>query len=137
MGVSGQCHAPAALYPRYPLYMRLCEPQNRSGHRGYRKNPLPLSENETRSSSLQSDTTPTELLSSYSKLRDQRRKVAHTLSAASGLLSLKTKSKYIKVQETRSNFRKALHATSIAFFLNKTNLIIHIIIHELKLKSSF
>jgi hypothetical protein len=42
MGVSGQRHAPAALYPRgkdlwYPLYRRLGEPQSRSGHRGYRK----------------------------------------------------------------------------------------------------
>jgi hypothetical protein len=47
MGVSGQRHAPAALYPRgkdprYPLYRRLGGPQRRSGHRGYRKNPLPL-----------------------------------------------------------------------------------------------
>jgi hypothetical protein len=33
MGVSGQHHAPAALYPRYPLYRRLGEPQSRSGHR--------------------------------------------------------------------------------------------------------
>jgi hypothetical protein len=48
MGVSGQHHAPAALYPRgkdprYPLYRRLGGPQSRSGHRGYRKilSPLP------------------------------------------------------------------------------------------------
>jgi hypothetical protein len=46
MGVSGQRHAPAALYPRgkdprYPLYRRLGGPQSRSGHWGYRKNPLP------------------------------------------------------------------------------------------------
>jgi hypothetical protein len=39
MGVSGQRHAPAALYPRgkdslYPLYRRLGGPQSRSGHRG-------------------------------------------------------------------------------------------------------
>jgi hypothetical protein len=39
MGVSGQHHAPAALYPgrkdlRYPLYRRLGGPQSRSGHRG-------------------------------------------------------------------------------------------------------
>jgi hypothetical protein len=45
--VSGQHHAPAALYPRgkdprYPLCRRLGGPQSRSGHRGYRKNPLPL-----------------------------------------------------------------------------------------------
>jgi hypothetical protein len=43
-GVSGQHHAPAALYPRgksprYPLYRRLGGPQSRSGRRGYRKNP--------------------------------------------------------------------------------------------------
>jgi hypothetical protein len=43
--VSGQWHAPAALYPRgkdprYPLYRRLGGPQNRSGHRGNRKNPF-------------------------------------------------------------------------------------------------
>jgi hypothetical protein len=42
MGVSGQRHAPSALYPqakdpRYPLYWRLGGPQTRSGHRGYRK----------------------------------------------------------------------------------------------------
>jgi hypothetical protein len=47
MGVSGQRHAPAALYPRgedprYPLYSRLGGPQSRSRHRGQRKNPLPL-----------------------------------------------------------------------------------------------
>jgi hypothetical protein len=46
MRVSGQRHAPVALYPRgkdrrYPLYRRLGGPQSRSGHRGYRKNPLP------------------------------------------------------------------------------------------------
>jgi hypothetical protein len=46
MGVSGQHHAPASLYPRgkdprYPLYRRLGGLQSRSGHRGYRKNPLP------------------------------------------------------------------------------------------------
>jgi hypothetical protein len=37
-GVSGQCHAPAALYsrrkdPRHPLYRRLGGPQSRSGNR--------------------------------------------------------------------------------------------------------
>jgi hypothetical protein len=37
MGVSGQRHAPAALYPRekdprYPLVRRLGGPQSRSGH---------------------------------------------------------------------------------------------------------
>jgi hypothetical protein len=47
MGMSDQHHTPAALYPRgkdprYPLYRRLGGPQSRSGHRGYRKNPLPL-----------------------------------------------------------------------------------------------
>jgi hypothetical protein len=46
-GVSGQRHAPAALYPRgkvprYALYRRLGGPQSRSEHRGYRKNSLPL-----------------------------------------------------------------------------------------------
>jgi hypothetical protein len=45
MGVSGQRHAQAALYlrekdPRQPLYRRLCGPQSRSGHRGYRKKKL-------------------------------------------------------------------------------------------------
>jgi hypothetical protein len=54
MGVSGQHHAPAALYPRgkgsrYPLYRRLGGPQSRSGHRGYRKNPLSLPGIEPRS----------------------------------------------------------------------------------------
>jgi hypothetical protein len=39
MGVSGQRHAPAALYPRrkdpqYPLDRRLVGPQSRSGRRG-------------------------------------------------------------------------------------------------------
>jgi hypothetical protein len=38
MGVSGKCHAPAALLPggkdpRYPLYRRLGGPQSRSGQR--------------------------------------------------------------------------------------------------------
>jgi hypothetical protein len=47
MGVSGQRHTPAALYPRgkdprYPLNRRLGGPQNRSGRRGRKKNPLPL-----------------------------------------------------------------------------------------------
>jgi hypothetical protein len=46
-GVSGQSHASATLYPRgrgpcYPLYSMLGGPQSRSGHRGYRKNHLPL-----------------------------------------------------------------------------------------------
>jgi hypothetical protein len=46
MGVSGQRHAPTALYSpgkdaRYPLYRRLGGPQSRSGHR-LQKNPLPL-----------------------------------------------------------------------------------------------
>jgi hypothetical protein len=45
--VSGQCNAPAALFPqgkdtRYPLLRRLGRPQSRSGHGGHRKNPLPL-----------------------------------------------------------------------------------------------
>jgi hypothetical protein len=48
MGVSGQRHAPAALYPRgkdprYPLDRRLGGPQSRSGRRDWEKNPLPLS----------------------------------------------------------------------------------------------
>jgi hypothetical protein len=34
---------PGETTPRYPLYRRLGGPQSRSGHRGYRKNPLPLS----------------------------------------------------------------------------------------------
>jgi hypothetical protein len=37
MRENGQRHAPAALYPRYPLYRRLGGSQSRSGHRGYRK----------------------------------------------------------------------------------------------------
>jgi hypothetical protein len=48
MGVSGQRHAPAALYPRrkdprYPLDRRLGGPQSRSGRRDEKKNPLPQS----------------------------------------------------------------------------------------------
>jgi hypothetical protein len=44
-GVSGQSHAPAALYPRrkdprYPLYRRLGWPQSRSGQRRWMKNPF-------------------------------------------------------------------------------------------------
>jgi hypothetical protein len=43
MRVSGQHHAPAALYPqgkdfRYPLYRRLGGPQRRSGHRSLPEN---------------------------------------------------------------------------------------------------
>jgi hypothetical protein len=34
---------PRGKDPRYPLYRRLGGPQSRSGHRGYRKNPFPLS----------------------------------------------------------------------------------------------
>jgi hypothetical protein len=46
-GVSGQRHAPSVLYPRekdprYPLDRRVSGLQTRSGHRGYKKNPLPL-----------------------------------------------------------------------------------------------
>jgi hypothetical protein len=49
MGVSGQRHAPAGLYPfRYPLDKRLGGPQSRSGRRGKKKN-LPLSGIEPRS----------------------------------------------------------------------------------------
>jgi hypothetical protein len=45
MGVSGQHHALAALYPRgkdprYPLYRRLGEPQSQSGRRGKILRPL-------------------------------------------------------------------------------------------------
>jgi hypothetical protein len=52
-GVSDQCHAPAALYPRgkdprYPLERRLDGPQSRSGHRGYKKNLLALPGIESR-----------------------------------------------------------------------------------------
>jgi hypothetical protein len=48
MGVSGQRHAQAVLYPRgydprYPLDRRLGGPQSRSGRRALKKNPLPLS----------------------------------------------------------------------------------------------
>jgi hypothetical protein len=53
-GVSGQHHVPTALYPPgkepgSPLDRRLGGPQSRSGHRGYRKNPLPLLGIEPRS----------------------------------------------------------------------------------------
>jgi hypothetical protein len=69
MEVSGQRYAPAALYPRkkdprYPLYRRMGGPQSRSGHRGYRKSPLPLLGIEHRSSGRPgrlSDTILTEL----------------------------------------------------------------------------
>jgi hypothetical protein len=68
-GVSGQRQAPAALYPRrkdpwYTLDRRMGGPQSWSGHRGQRKNLLPLPGIEpdiSRSSSLSSDTTLTEL----------------------------------------------------------------------------
>jgi hypothetical protein len=43
--------APATLYTRYPLNGRLGGPQSWSGHRGNRKNPLPLPGIEPRSSS--------------------------------------------------------------------------------------
>jgi len=54
-GVSSQCHAPVALYPwgkdpQYPLDRRLGGPQSWSGHRGWRKNPLPLLKFKFRSS---------------------------------------------------------------------------------------
>jgi hypothetical protein len=54
MGVNGQRHAPAALYPRgkkprYPLDRRLGGPQSRSGRRGQKKSPLPLLGIESRS----------------------------------------------------------------------------------------
>jgi hypothetical protein len=44
MGVSGQHHAPAALYhwgkdPQYPLYRRLGGPQSHPRYRGQKKNP--------------------------------------------------------------------------------------------------
>jgi hypothetical protein len=40
---SRPCRAlPRGKDPRYPLYRRVGGPQSRSGHRGYRKNPLPL-----------------------------------------------------------------------------------------------
>jgi hypothetical protein len=66
MGVSSQRHALAALYPQgkdpqYPLDRRLGGPQSRSGHRGYKKNPLPLLGIKPRSSSPQSDTIMIEL----------------------------------------------------------------------------
>jgi len=55
-GVSGQCHAPAALYHRgkdllYLLDRRLGGPRSWYEHRRYRKNPLPLSAIEPRSPS--------------------------------------------------------------------------------------
>jgi hypothetical protein len=55
MGVSGQRHAPAALYPRGKnpgthWTGGWVEAQSRSGRRGYKKNPLPLSGIEPRSS---------------------------------------------------------------------------------------
>jgi hypothetical protein len=40
---------PQGKDPRYPLYRRLGGPQSRSGHRGSRKNPLPLPGIEPRS----------------------------------------------------------------------------------------
>jgi hypothetical protein len=54
MGVSGQRHAPAALYPlgkgpRYRLDRRLGGPRSLSGRRGWRNNPLPLPGIEPRS----------------------------------------------------------------------------------------
>jgi hypothetical protein len=73
MGVSGQRHVPAALYPRrkdplYPLDRRLDGPQSRSGHRGLRKNPFASAGEQTsivRSSSPWPDTILTELLGSH------------------------------------------------------------------------
>jgi hypothetical protein len=52
MGVSCQCHAPAALYPReknppYPLCRRLGVPQSRSGHKGNREKILPSAGDRT------------------------------------------------------------------------------------------
>jgi hypothetical protein len=66
MVVSGQRHAPAALYPRgkdprYPLDRRLGGPQSRSERRGQKKNSLPLSRIEPWSFSPWSDTILTEL----------------------------------------------------------------------------
>jgi hypothetical protein len=49
-GLCGQRHAPAALYPRYPLGRRLAGSQIWSGHRGYRRNTLPLPRTEPLSS---------------------------------------------------------------------------------------
>jgi hypothetical protein len=55
-GVSGQRHAPAALYPvkrtPVPLDRRLGGPQSWSGHRGYGRNLLPLLGIKPRLSSL-------------------------------------------------------------------------------------
>jgi hypothetical protein len=55
-GVSGRRHASAALYhrgkdSRYPMHRRLGRPQSRSGHRGWRTNPLPLPRIEPRAPS--------------------------------------------------------------------------------------
>jgi hypothetical protein len=57
VGVNGQHHAPATFYPRertprYSLDKRLAGPQSWCGHRGLRKNPLPLPGMEPRSSRL-------------------------------------------------------------------------------------
>jgi hypothetical protein len=68
MGVSGQCHALAALYPRgndaqYPLYRRLGGPQSRSGC-GLEEKSLASAGDRTSiawSSRLKSDTMLTEL----------------------------------------------------------------------------
>jgi hypothetical protein len=57
MGMSGQRHAPAALYSSGG-------PQSWSGYRGYRKNPMPLPGIEPRSPGCPvctQDTIPTEL----------------------------------------------------------------------------
>jgi hypothetical protein len=61
MGEIGQRHVPAAFCPRgkdpqYPLDRRLGGPQSRSGHRGSRKNHLPLPGIEHRSSGRWSQT---------------------------------------------------------------------------------
>jgi hypothetical protein len=55
MGVSGECHAPAAFYPPRKglpdlFDRRLCGLQSRNGRRSYKKYLLPLPGIETRSS---------------------------------------------------------------------------------------
>jgi hypothetical protein len=85
MGVSGQRHAPAALYPRwkdprYPMYRRLGGPQSRSGHRGYRKNPFSSAgyrTSITRSSSPQPDSILTELTRSERSINIYFREITY------------------------------------------------------------
>jgi hypothetical protein len=99
MGMSGQRHAPAALYPRgkdprYPLYRRLGGPQSRSGHRGRRKNPLPLPGIEPRSPG-----------------RPARSQTLYCLSYPGSSKTIYCTSKHYAVKSTRniSLFRKSVN----------------------------